>query len=91
MDLDPVAVGSTLIRLVNAIIWTLLCIKIYKNGVPVISLVRTMFLSVFFFGMWVFVIGSLTAYGFPGEAARFIYTAFTAYSLVIALAIISGD
>ncbi len=90
MDADPIAIGSTIIRTANAIIWTLLCVRIFRAGIPVIPLVRTLFVTVFFLGMWVLALGSLTAFGFPTEAARFIYTAFTAYSLIVATAIITA-
>lgn len=90
MDIDPVAVGSTVIRTANAVVWVFLCVRIYRAHIPVIALVRTMIITVLVAGMCILALGSLTAFGFPREAARFIYTAFTAYSLIIAAAIITG-
>lgn len=90
MDLDPVSVVSTILRTANALAWSYLSWRILKAGIPVIPLARKLMVSVLFFGMWVLALGSLVQFGFPGEAARFIYTAFTAYALIIAAAIITG-
>lgn len=88
-DLD---VWMTLaIRTTNAILWSILLARIYRAGLPVMPLVRTLIVSVVFLGMWVLVLGSLTSLGIvESGTARVIYTVFTAYSAIVAAGILAS-
>lgn len=88
-DLNIVIVGTFAIRLLNAILWTVVCYQILRHDRPVPRLVRQLLVTVIIFGMWVFVIGGVTPFGFPAEAARNIYTIFTAYAGLIAVGILT--
>lgn len=84
-------IGTIVIRLGNAIIWTIIVRRIRRQDSPVPRLVRRLILSVIFFGMWALFIGSLTAVNIiPGPAARMMYTIYAAYSGSIGLAMITG-
>jgi hypothetical protein len=85
--IDWAAVGTLLIRSANAIVWVALCIGVLRRDRPVYPVERRLLVTVLMSGMIVLAIGALTAFGLPGDAARFLYTAFTAYALIVALAI----
>lgn len=83
---DYAAIGALVIRTVNAIAWCYVGIHFIREG-PLSPLGRRMTATVIVAGMVALAIGGLTPFGFPPEVARFIYTIFTAYALIVALAI----
>lgn len=84
IDLDIV---TLLIRLVNAIVWTTIVVEVVESGVPTSTLARKLIASVLFLGFWTLTFGALAPAIVPGPAARTVYTAFTAYSLVVGIAL----
>lgn len=86
MELLTIAVG---LRFANFLLWTLVILRIFRHDRPVSRLTRQLISVVLFFGMGILALGSLVPFGFPGELARMIYTAFTAFALLIALGIIT--
>lgn len=77
------------LRVVNAVLWLLVVVRILRHDRPVSALTRKLISLVLLFGMGILVLGALVPFGFPGELARLIYTAFTAFAGLIALGIIT--
>jgi hypothetical protein len=88
-DLDTVLIGSLAIRAINAFLWTIVCVRIVQHDQPVPRIIRLLIVTVILGGMWVLTFGGLAPFGVPGEVARFIYTAYTAYAGIIAVAIVT--
>lgn len=91
MEGDIYTYGTLAIRLVNALLWTSVVLTILHRDKPVTPLIRRLISTILLFGMWVLVIGGIVPLGFPGEAARMVYTIFTAYAGLIALAIVTSE
>lgn len=90
-DIDLYVAGTIFIRLTNWILWMVVSRRILMQDRPVSRLVRRLIVTVLFFGMLVLFLGSLTAVGIiAGPTARLMYTIYTAYSGLIALALVSG-
>lgn len=80
------------IRLVNFILWAILCLRIARQKRPVYGLVRGLIMSVIFLGMGVLFFGSLSSLDiFQPGTARMAYTIFTAYAGLVALTLLFGD
>lgn len=76
-----------LIRLANALIWSAVVVRAFRGPRPVSDLARGLVLLLLFGGMWVLAFGGLVVLGLvPGDVARFVYTAFTAFAALIGLA-----
>lgn len=86
---DHIAQLALIIRGLNAVLWTLLIRRIVMEDKPVSPLARRVISGVLFFGMWVLVIGALVQFGFPSDMARTVYTAFTAFAGISALAMLT--
>jgi hypothetical protein len=82
MDIDVTSLAVLCVRFANAVLWTIVCIRVIQRGEPLPKIVRNMCATVL-------VLGGTTVFGFPGEVARFLYTVFTAYAAIIALAIVT--
>lgn len=88
---DPYALVTFAIRLFNAIMWTIVFIKVIRHDRPVSRLVRRIVMTVIIFGMWVLVVGALVQFDWvAGEQARMVYTIFTAYAGLIGLGLATG-
>lgn len=86
------ALGTLLIRTANAILWAAVVLRILRRDRPVSGLARKMICLVIGIGMWLLVIGGLTPFGLPGEAAKTAYTVYTAFSAIIAVSLLTvGD
>ncbi len=78
------------IRTINFILWTLVVIRIFRHDRPVDRLTRQLFSVVLIFGMGVLAVGSLSPFDIlPDGSTRMMYTVFTAFAGLIALAIIT--
>lgn len=86
LDLEHVTV---LIRGINLLLWLGVVKRIIEDDRPLSRLARRMVGLVIVFGMAVFVVGSLVPFGFPGQWASLIYTAFTAFAAILAVALLS--
>lgn len=73
-----------LIRLANALIWSAVVIRAFRGPRPASDLARGLILLLLFGGMWTLAFGGLVGLGLvPGDVARFVYTAFTAFAALI--------
>ncbi len=80
-----------LIRLINAAAWIGLASRLVTDPTPAVPAVRNIIMIVVAIGMTMLVIGALVPYGLLNtQAARFIYTGYTAVAAIAALAIITG-
>jgi hypothetical protein len=90
MEWDVQTLGTLAIRGINAVLWTAVIYEVLRSGQPLPRLVRNLSATVILFGMWALFLGGLTTVGaVPGDVARFIYTTFTAYAALVALAIVT--
>lgn len=87
--MDELAIGSLIIRGVNCLLWVTVVVKILRHDRPVSRLARQLISLVLLFGMAVLFMGSTVPFGFPGDVARVLYTSFTAFAGLIALAILT--
>lgn len=89
MDGDLITFAAPLLRLTNALLWTVLIVRIFRNDTkPLPPLVRRVLVTVILFGMWMLFTGSLVPFGFPGDWASRLYTAFTVYAGIVAFTIL---
>lgn len=84
-----VEITTLIIRGLNLALWVLLGIRILVLDRPVSRMARNTIIMVVIFGMGVLFLGALVPFGFPGEAARLIYTAFTAFAAIVALGLLT--
>lgn len=82
-------IGTLIIRAINLGLWLVVAFRISRGGIPVSNLARRIIITMIVFGMSVFLIGALVPFGFPGTWASLLYTAFTAYAAIIALALLT--
>jgi len=88
MDLYPI--GTLLIRLANAVVWTAFVITYMRQIKPIGRMARRFVGTVIIFGMWILVFGALTLFSPSfGTPARLIYTAFTVYALIVGAVILA--
>lgn len=89
MDLTVVVVTG--IRLLNAILWTIIVVRSARAHLSFESFVtRRLVGMLIVFLMWSLVVGGLASLGFlPGDVARSVNTAFAAFAAIIALALIT--
>lgn len=83
--------GSLIIRVVNAALWVWLGARILSDDVPINRLARRMVVTVLIFGMSMLAIGGFAPFGLPQEAVRWLYTIFSAYSAIVALALLTTE
>jgi hypothetical protein len=76
------------VRLVNAALWTLVLIKIARNG-PVTGLTRMLMCVLLGSSFWLFVLGGLVQYNVSVSVARLMATAFTAIAGIIGVALLT--
>lgn len=82
---------TTAIRLVNAVLWTAYVIRVVRAPLPVTPLARKLIGLTIVFGMWALFYGGVASLGFvPGDTARTLYSIFTAYAAIVALALLTG-
>lgn len=91
LTLTPELVVTGIIRLANAILWTIVVVRILHQDRPTIRLVRQLLMFVVLAGMWVLAFGTLASIGvIPTALARWVVTMYTALTAIIALAIVRG-
>lgn len=77
------------VRLINAILWTVFAVQVFREDRPLIRLARQMVLPVILVGMWMLVVGSMATLGIiTGNTARTCYTLFSAGAAVIAATLV---
>lgn len=79
--------GILFIRVANAVLWTVIAIRVLVGVDPLPLLARKLIATVIIFGMWTLVLGGIVPLGFPGEVARTVYSIFAAYAGLVALGI----
>lgn len=84
-DLDYLALTALTIRSTALVLWLVAGRKIFDHSISPLG--RRMTITVIWGGLAAFVIGGLTPFGLPVDLARTVYTAFTAYAAIVALAL----
>jgi hypothetical protein len=80
------AIGSLIIRAANAIVWSVVLLRIFQHNRPVSPTARKLISVVIIGGVWVLVLGALIPFDlFDGDLARVVYTAYTAVTLIIGI------
>lgn len=82
-------IGTLLVRGVNLVLWIVVAARILVRNQSLSLLARRAVATVIVFGMSVLVLGATVPFGFPGHLATLIYTAFTAYAAILAVALLS--
>ena len=92
MAADIEVILTFTIRTANALLWTAFVLQTLRSDRPVLRTARLMLLIVIFFGMWVLAAGSMVSMGIlPPEIARTVYTLYTAFAAMVALALVTSD
>jgi hypothetical protein len=85
-------VASFLIRASNAALWLVIGIHAFRWNKPLSRFGRRIVWTVIAIGMIVLAVGGLVPMGIiSGQFARVMYTAFTAYAAIVALALLSTE
>jgi hypothetical protein len=78
------ALGSLLVRAANALVWSIVVMKILRNDRPVSGMARKLISLVLVPGFWVLALGGLVPFSIiESDAIRIFYTAYTAVALII--------
>lgn len=89
--MTPEAIFNGAIRLANAVLWTIVVVRILRTDKPIMRLVLQILVLVIVAAMWVLAFGSLVALGFLDAAiARTVVTVFAGFAAILALTIVRG-
>lgn len=79
---------ALVIRTVNAVLWTVVGLRVIRYG-PLQPLARKMVNVTIVFGMWALAFGALVRFDIvSSDLSRMVYTAFTAFAAMVAVAIL---
>lgn len=88
-DLDWTTLVALVIRTGNLCLWVAVAVRYWHAPAPT-PFARRVVLSVVVAGSVALVLGGFAPLGFPGDVARFVYTAFTAYAAIVAGALLTA-
>ena len=87
--MDVYAIGTLLIRVANALVWTVVVYRIVKRQRPVTTLTRLLISQMVLVGFWLLALGGFTPFGLNGMFLRLLYTGYTAGTLIVGFVLMS--
>lgn len=88
--MDEATVGSLVIRVVTASLWTILMVRVALTRTAVTLLARRAICAVIVLVMWLLVLGAVATLGlFPTDLVRLATTIYAAFAAMIAIALLT--